>query len=299
MGTNAEKHARQKERRARLDEAQTEIQQKAKQRRTLTMVGGVIAALVVVAAIVALTSGGKDETPADTAAGSSTSSTESTTTSVGKSGDLPAPPKGQTLKDPTPCPPASGSKQRVQKFAGPPPTCIDASKKYIAIFDTTKGPFTAELDSVKAPVTVNNFVVLSRYHFYDGVPFHRVVPDFVIQGGDGDGEPWGNNDLGYTIPDELPTAVSDYKDMSLAMANAGPDTNGSQFFVVLPGGGPTLGKPAYSLFGQVIAGQSVVATIGKLGGPDQKPIESVVIKSVTIKEESASPNASSPATLPG
>ena len=89
-------------------------------------------------------------------------------------------------------------------------------------------------------------MVLARYHYYDGVPFHRVVPGFVIQAGDGDGDPWGNNDLGYEIDDELPADASAYTDYSLAMANSGPDTNGSQFFVVLPGGGAQL-QALYSL----------------------------------------------------
>jgi cyclophilin family peptidyl-prolyl cis-trans isomerase len=137
---------------------------------------------------------------------------------------------------------------------------------------------------------VNNFVVLSRYHFYDGVPFHRIVPDFVIQGGDGDGEPWGNNDLGYTFADELPAGVEAYTDYSLVMANAGPDTNGSQFFVTLPGGGASLGSPNYSLFGQVTEGQDVVDAIGALGGAGddgQQPSEAVVIDAVVITESPA------------
>lgn len=296
MGTNAEKHARQKERRARVDEARDEMDRKARQRRVATIVGGALAAVVLVVVIVSLTGSKKDSTKSDGAAAGSSTTTEAPSTSAPKSSALPTPPKGLTLKDPTPCPPEKGSAKRVQKFAGAPPTCIDTSKQYVAIFETTKGPFTAELDAKKAPVTVNNFIVLARYHFYDGVPFHRVVPGFVIQGGDGDGEPWGNNDLGYTIADELPTSVNEYKDMSLAMANAGPNTNGSQFFVVLPGGGPTLGKPAYSLFGQVVAGQSVVGAIGKLGGADQKPTEAVVIKKVTIKEQA--PGSDVPQTLP-
>lgn len=133
-------------------------------------------------------------------------------------------------------------------------------------------------------MSVNNFVVLSRYHYYDGVPFHRIVPGFVIQAGDGDGDPWGNNDLGYTIQDELPASSAEYTDYSLAMANSGPNTNGSQFFVVLPGGGKQL-QPAYSLFGQVTEGQDVVDAIGKLGDAQQKPTEAVVIKSVKITEK--------------
>ena len=130
---------------------------------------------------------------------------------------------------------------------------------------------------------MNNFVVLSRYHYYDGVPFHRIVPNFVIQAGDGDGAPWGNNDLGYEIDDELPESSAAYTDYSLAMANAGADTNGSQFFVVLPGGGAQL-QPLYSFFGQVTEGQDVVDAIGALGTASQEPSKAVVINTITINE---------------
>lgn len=243
-----------------------------------------LAAVVVVAALlalgaIALTRSSEsvtvDATPLD---GSST-----TTTQAATAAELPRPDRGVTLDQPTPCPPAEGSARRVEVFSGPPPTCIDPAAAYTATFDTTAGSFTATLDAATAPVTVNNFVVLARYHYYDGVPFHRIVPDFVIQAGDGDGEPWGNNDLGYTIPDELPSSAAAYTDYSLAMANAGPDTNGSQFFVVLPGGGAGL-QPNYTKFGQVTEGTQVVDEIGSLGNDQQEPTKAVVIKRVTIDE---------------
>lgn len=186
--------------------------------------------------------------------------------------------------DPTPCPPTDGSAERVQMFTGPPEFCIDpATTDYTATVATTAGSFTAQLDPEAAPETVNNFVVLSRYRYYNGVPFHRIIPGFVIQGGDGDGEPYGNNDLGYTIDDELPGSADVYTDYSLAMANAGPDTNGSQFFVVLPGGGTQL-TPAYSYFGEVTEGRDVVDTIGALGGDDGVPTDEVLIETVEITE---------------
>lgn len=242
------------------------------------MVGIVLGAAVIIGGLVMLAGG--DEESADT-----TTSTTDTTTTVAPAAELPAPPEGITLDRETPCPPAEGSAKRVQKFAGPPPTCIDPDARYTATFRTTEGTFTAELDPRRAPVTVNNFVVLSRYRFYDGVPFHRIVPGFVIQAGDGDGEPWGNNDLGYEIPDELPASPAEYTDFSLAMANAGPNTNGSQFFIVLPGGGSQLNPPNYSLFGRVTEGQDVVEAIGALGNAEQKPTRAVVIEAVTIDEQ--------------
>jgi len=186
----------------------------------------------------------------------------------------------------TPCPPVEGSPERVSAFGGPPEQCIDAdANSYSATFVTSEGTFTAELDPAAAPETVNNFVVLARYGYYDGTPIHRVVPDFVIQGGDGDGEPLGSSDLGYTIDDELPASGDAYSDYSLAMANAGPNTNGSQFFVVLPGGGARL-QPAYSYFGQVTDGTEVVDAIAALGEPgvDGPPTSDVTVETVEITE---------------
>ncbi|MGI9576576.1 MAG: peptidylprolyl isomerase [Microthrixaceae bacterium] len=192
----------------------------------------------------------------------------------------------EVVGETTPCPPTEGSAERVTSFGGPPENCIDPERtSYTATFVTTEGSFTAELDPGAAPETVNNFVVLARYGYYDGTPIHRVVPDFVIQGGDGDGEPLGTNDLGYTIDDELPTTSDAYDDYSLAMANAGPNSNGSQFFVVLPGGGAQL-QPLYSYFGQVTDGTTVVDAIAALGqeGLDGPPTSDVTVESVEISE---------------
>ncbi|HNJ21693.1 MAG TPA: peptidylprolyl isomerase, partial [Microthrixaceae bacterium] len=236
MGTSAEKHARQKQARSsKLQEATVRARQSSRRRRVVTVIGVLLGVGIIVAGVWILTGSGDD----DTAEGSTTTTTagDSTTTTAADAAELPRPPEGITLTEKTPCPPAAGTEKRVERFAGPPPTCIDPDASYTATFSTTKGDFTATLDSKKAPVSVNNFVVLSRYHFYDGVPFHRIVPGFVIQAGDGDGDPWGNNDLGYSIHDELPASSAEYVDYSLAMANSGPNTNGSQFFVVLPGGG--------------------------------------------------------------
>lgn len=282
MGTNADKHARQKQRRNRVDEARRQVELKARRRRTMTIVAAVIAVLALIGAVVVLFTGNDTDETADDA------STDTTTTTTAAPVELPAPPPGATLTGPTECPPADGAAERVQVFAGPPPECIDPAATYTATFRTSEGDFTAELDTQAAPDTVNNFVVLSRYGYYDGVPFHRIVPGFVIQAGDGDGEPWGSNDLGYSIDDELPADASAYTDYSMAMANAGPNTNGSQFFVVLPGGGATFEQVGanYTVFGQVTQGQDVVDTIGALGS-GEAPTKAVVIESVEIAETPA------------
>jgi cyclophilin family peptidyl-prolyl cis-trans isomerase len=158
--------------------------------------------------------------------------------------------------------------------------CIDPAKSYTATMVTSKGTMTIALDPSGAPKTVNNFVVLARYHYYDGVGFHRVIPGFMLQGGDPDGT--GRGGPGYRFDDELPKPGR-YEVGSLAMANAGPNTNGSQFFIVSGSAGVGL-PPQYSLFGKVVAGLDVVAAIEAVGSPGGAPKEKVTIESVTISE---------------
>ena len=181
----------------------------------------------------------------------------------------------------TECPAADGSSPRTQKFSGPPPMCIDPARSYTATMVTNKGTMTIALDPVAAPKTVNNFVVLARYHYYDGVTFHRIIPGFVIQGGDPQGN--GTGGPGYKFADELPKPGR-YEMGSLAMANAGPNTNGSQFFIISGPSGMAL-PPQYSLFGKVISGIDVVLELDKIGTPGAgKPTERVFMESVTISE---------------
>ena len=183
------------------------------------------------------------------------------------------------------CPKADGSSRPTTSFSAAPPMCIDTSKTYTATMQTSQGgPITIALDAKQAPKTVNNFVFLSRYHFYDGVTFHRIVPDFVIQGGDPKGD--GTGGPGYTVPDELPQQ-GQYKLGSVVMANTGqPNSGGSQFFVITGQEGVKL-PPQYSLFGQVTAGMDTVqkiAALGVQGAPNGAPKEKVTIDSVTIQE---------------
>jgi cyclophilin family peptidyl-prolyl cis-trans isomerase len=165
-----------------------------------------------------------------------------------------------------------------KKYAQAPPLEIDLAKTYKAALDTNHGPITIELDPERSPLTVNNFVFLARDGFYDGVIFHRVVPGFVIQGGDPTGT--GSGGPGYKFRDELEGAGS-YSRGTVAMANAGPNTNGSQFFVCLD----DVGLPhAYTIFGKVTDGMDAVDSIAALARNREKPVEDAVIRSVTITE---------------
>jgi cyclophilin family peptidyl-prolyl cis-trans isomerase len=185
----------------------------------------------------------------------------------------------------TPCPQSDGSSPKQVHFTSPPQHCIIFTNTYTATFVTSVGQFTVTLDSARAPVTVNNFVVLALYHFYDGTTFHRVIPDYVVQGGDPTGKPPGTGSPGYTIHDELPGSVSDYVAGSVAMANDGqPDSDGGQFFIWV--GPQKLPSPAYSLFGQVNSGLDVVKKIAQMGSASGTPKTVVTLEHVYIGEAS-------------
>ncbi|MBV9120467.1 MAG: peptidylprolyl isomerase [Chloroflexi bacterium] len=133
---------------------------------------------------------------------------------------------------------------------------IDTEKLYDVTIHTPKGEILMELDPHLAPKTVNNFVHLAREGFYTGLTFHRVVPDFVVQGGCPEGT--GRGGPGYRFDDEPVNA--DYIEGAVAMANAGPNTNGSQFFICTVDDRHKLDKK-YNLFGYVLKGMSVVKEI--------------------------------------
>src|SRR3990167_8261812 len=123
---------------------------------------------------------------------------------------------------------SSPSAQQAGKYSAPPENTLKPKTKYQAILSTEAGEFTIDLFAEETPVAVNNFVFLSREGFYEGTVFHRVIKDFMIQGGDPNGD--GTGGPGYTFADE--PIEGDYKRGIVAMANRGPDTNGSQFFIM-------------------------------------------------------------------
>jgi len=144
----------------------------------------------------------------------------------------------------------------VTSYSNPPALAIDPSKKYTATIETTAGTMTAEFFPGDAPNTVNNFVFLAREGFYEGVIFHRVIPGFMIQGGDPTGS--GRGGPGYQFKDEPVTRK--YTRGTLAMANAGPNTNGSQFFIMHADYGL---PPSYTIFGKLTSGEEVLDAIAR------------------------------------
>ena len=158
-----------------------------------------------------------------------------------------------------------------KQYSSPPAMTIDPNKTFIATFDTSKGKIVVDLFPKDAPKTVNNFVFLARDKFYDGTKFHRVIENFMIQGGDPEGT--GRGGPGYRFEDEFKNNPRKHKVGSLSMANAGPNTNGSQFFITHIATDWLDGK--HTVFGQVREGQDVV---NKVAGGD-------TLKSVTIEEK--------------
>jgi cyclophilin family peptidyl-prolyl cis-trans isomerase len=211
---------------------------------------------------------------------------DSKSSSGGTPVSIPIPPAGATVTGATPCPAVDGSSPRTTKFASPPPTCTDPNKTYTATLATTKGEIAFTLDSAAAPIAVNNFVVLARYHFYDGVAFHRIVTGKLDQAGDATGPTPGAGDPGYTIQDEWPSTPNPYLEGSVAMANRGAsNSSGSQFFIVIGAGGAGL-PVQYTRFGSVTAGLDVANAINAVGSADNdgRPTEVVTITGVTITE---------------
>ncbi len=249
-----EKRERQKAGR----QARLEAEQKAqKRRRSVRRIITVVVAVAVVVGLSVLVFRGSSKT--------STTSTTAASTSTTK----PAPPGGSGDKSPAAittsadCPANFSATLNKPSYPSYPPMTIDPSKTYTATITTDVGPITVQLDPRAAPKAVNSFVFLANQHFYDCVLFHRVVKGFVDQTGDPTGT--GTGGPGYQFADELPkTASPQYPLGSLAMANSGPNTNGSQFFIVAGPSGEQL-PPNYTLFGKVTAGMPVVEQINNDG----------------------------------
>ena len=282
VGTD--KRERQKaNRQLKLEEMARDARKRKTKKRALQIGIGVPALILVVFGLVKLFV--KDNS-------TKTISSAATTTVVGAS----------TTVDPTattiagarglPCPAVDGSSAKTAKFSAAPPTCIDATKTYTVKVDTSLGSYTAVLDATKAPLTVNSFVYLARYHYFDSTPCHRIITGFVIQCGDPTGS--GSGGPGYSFADELPAAGA-YKIGSLAMANSGPNTNGSQFFVISGAQGVAL-PPQYSLFGQVTSGLDVVTKLDAAGSAGGTPSTKVTIDKVTVTESGSSTTTTSSAT---
>ena len=228
--------------------------------------------------------------------------TTTTTTTTASTVTTFPPPTTQPLSTAaaaTTCPPATGSTKRVVWFTRAPSPCIPATSVWDATFKTSLGDIVVNMPAAASFAAVNNFVFLARYQYYNGTFFHRVIPGFVVQGGDptgtGSGGPHGYP--GYSFTGNTPPAncktkpsqAACYQPGDIALANSsGPSTDASQFFFVLPGGQTTLNtEPNYTIFGHVVSGMSVVDKIGADGSSSGTPTVTVYLLSVTVKQVSA------------
>ena len=193
------------------------------------------------------------------------------------------------------CPPVEGVDEPVIDFSDSPDQCIDLTKTYAALFETTEGDFTVALDAAANPITVNNFVVLARYGYYDGTDLFRTeATTGIIQGGSPHTQSNTDPGPGYTIRDEnLPFSSDDYGPGTLAMARTSlPHSASGQFFLLANEGGRYLGDPAqlgdsagsYVAFGQTTDGLDVLEAIAALDGGTRVPSRQVTIEKVTVTE---------------
>jgi peptidyl-prolyl cis-trans isomerase B (cyclophilin B) len=181
---------------------------------------------------------------------------------------------GGSAPEPAPAPAPSP-----KSYSSPPAMMIDTSKQYTATIEMEKGNLVVELFAADVPVTVNNFVFLSREGFYEGSTFHRVIPGFMAQGGDPTGT--GMGDAGYKFDDEF--TAHKHEAGTLSMANAGPNTNGSQFFITFAPQPGLDGK--HSVFGQLVEGMDILNNLTERD-PNQNPqFEGDRIIRITIEEK--------------
>ena len=271
----SDKRQRQRENSRARQEALIAAQAKSKRRNQ-----GVAVVAITVLVIGALyffgPLGGDDDTPS-AASIPVTTAVKATTT-----------PTTAPIGDPNECPPENGSAKKFRSFPSAPKMCIDPAKTYKAVVETDIGEFTITFDAKQSPKTVNNFVFLARNRYYDGTTFHRVIPDFVDQGGSPDGT--GGGGPGYQFEDEIPEGYK-YKIGDIAMANSGPHTNGSQFFLVVSQNGADQllaavgGVAKYSPFGNITEGLDVVKEINEDGSAAGTPTTLHRIVKITITEE--------------
>jgi cyclophilin family peptidyl-prolyl cis-trans isomerase len=275
-----------------------ELQQAQKRRRRRTRVIPVVVVAIVLAIVLAIvTSQSSSKKKVSTSSGSSTTAAGSSTTAAGSSttAATATPPTAKpavagTITGSTPCPKANGTSPRITTFKSPPPNCLDPGKKYAATFVTTEGNIVVDLDTTKTPMTANNFVVLARYHYYDGTSMFRTDTSIdIIQGGSPHTQDASDPGPGYTIKDEGKGFKYTLGDLTMARTSA-PNSAGSQyFFCAGPQCSNLNSQGTYVTFGHTVSGQAVlekilalnVNTSSGLGGA---PSRLVLVKTVNITE---------------
>jgi cyclophilin family peptidyl-prolyl cis-trans isomerase len=259
-----------------------------KRRQYLTIGGG--AAVLIVAFILLAHPFSGSSNKVKTSSTTTPAAATTATTAAGSPPTAAPVPAGAAITGDTPCPKPDGSSPRTSSFAKAPTNCLDLGKRYTATFDTTEGKIVVALDTKSTPITANNFIVLSRYHYYDGSAIFRTDTSIdILQGGGPTTQSPSDKGPGYTIKDEG-APPRHYKAGDLVMARTGaPNSAGGEFFVVAgPKASNLDSQGTYVTFGTVTTGLDVVQKIeglsvgnGQLGGA---PSRVVIIKTVTITE---------------
>lgn len=260
-------------------------------RRTQPHLRRLLLLALLLLALTALAACGRDEEPAAPAAVETWTPTAEGQTAA--AAETPAPADAGAQVDPSARAGDLDPDERNGMYSAPPPMTIDPEKYYYATLQTEKGDIKLQLFADRAPITVNNFVFLAREGFYDNTTFHRVLEGFMAQAGDPSGT--GGGGPGYMFEDEIVEGLVFDRPNLLAMANAGPGTNGSQFFITFAATQWLDGM--HTIFGEVIEGQDVLAALTRRD-PDQNPTEPGDLIQTVVIEESDSSVLPTPTPLP-
>jgi cyclophilin family peptidyl-prolyl cis-trans isomerase len=281
------KSQRERERRAQRDLAQQRAAQKADRRRQAWAIGACgLVLLAVFGTVIAATNAKSDKKAAPATTTTTLPGDQTSTTTIpGPTVSTPAAPAGATLSGATPCPAEDGSSPRTTQFAGPPPTCSDPNTVYDAVIHTSVGDIKVFLNSQLAPAAVNNFIVLARYHYYDGAPLTQIISrTTMLVGAD---SPTGNPPAmpGYTHPGEHTAQGTIFPVGTLLMQKvpaAGNDSYAGNFMVALGDKAADL-PPDITNFGLTLDGTTTLNAIDKAGTDSGGPTQLITITSVTIE----------------
>lgn len=280
MATSRTQRDRERARQQARQDAHLHQAAAARRRRRVIGIVGVVLLLAVVAGALGSRSGNDNRTST-----TSTSATSSSTTPITGLHDIAPVAAGEQLTTPTTCPPEDGSAPRVTSFAGPPPNCIDTTRFYEAIVSTTAGDMTLQLNPEQAPNAVNNFVVLSLYHFYDGQPFTTIVPRQSASVEAIFDNPPGVSSPGYTLPSEVPPQGQIFVPGSVAMIpepGAADDAYGGAFLVATFEMAPGIPQ-SVTQFGIMLDGQDVLKALEKASSQSGAPTEVITITGIRIR----------------
>lgn len=283
MATNRNQRDRERARQQARAAAQQQQYEAAASRRRRTVVA-IVAAVLLFAVVAGVFGARSNDEPAASTTTPPAPSTSSTLPLTGL-GNLPAIQPGEQMTTPTACPAEDGSSPRVTSFAGPPPTCIDPKMFYEAVISTDKGDLTMQLDPEQAPNAVNNFVVLSRYHYYDGQPFTTIISRQSASVDARFDDPAGVSSPGYTLASEVPPQGQIFVPGSIAMIpepGAPDDAYGGAFLVAtfeLAAGIPQ----SVTQFGIMLDGQEVLKALEKASSQSGSPTEMITITGIRTR----------------